>query len=180
MKAYLACALLLTGCIIEHDSGDDTTGPGPTCSSEPTYTIDTNGVIDHEAGVDAGYYAEYDGDGAWHFEWTCDTDISALGCEFSGSIIAQTPPGGVNAAGYLLEGDDVLSTTAEGDQTEIDFDTDTSTGIDGVDFDAVPGTAVEIDFQINGIDQNDLVFIPSNGAAANPSCMPALLQPSGS
>ncbi|HEY4242553.1 MAG TPA: hypothetical protein VGM88_22195 [Kofleriaceae bacterium] len=180
MKAYLACALLLTGCIIEHgdDTGDD--GPGPTCSAEPTYTVDTNATIDHEAGVDAGYYAEYDGDGLWHFEWTCDTDVSALGCEFSGSIIAQTPDGGVNATGYQLEADDALSTTDLGTSTEIDFDTDTSSGIDGVDFDAVAGTAVEIDFQINGIDQDDLVFIPSNGAATSPSCMPVLLQPSGS
>jgi hypothetical protein len=54
----------------------------------------------------------------------------------------------------------------------------TSTGLDGVDFDSVPGHSVQLDLQINGIYQNDLVFVPSDGATASPACMPLALTPS--
>jgi hypothetical protein len=186
MRAYLACGVVLacfTGCFIDtaadNPPGDDGPGPGPgACATEPTVTIDTGATIDHEAGVDAGYYAEYDGAGAWHFEWTCDTDVSAEGCTFSGSIVAQTPDGGVNASCYQCESDDVLTTTPGDTTTEIDFNTDTTSGIDGVDFTSVPGASVEINFQINDLYQNDLVFLPSGGVTTNPVCMPLDLSPS--
>lgn len=182
MRSRLALAslglALFSGCLFESDNPDDTGPPvGTSCSPEPTYEIDTNASITHTAGVDAGYYAEYDGAGAWHFEWTCDTAISAQGCTFSGSIIAPTPAGGLVATCYLCEADDSLSTAPNGDTTEIDFNTDTSTGIDGVDFTTTPGSSIEIDFQINELYQNDLVFVPSGGATTNPTCMPANLAP---
>jgi hypothetical protein len=181
MRVLLACfiASVTTGCFAP--AGDDDTGPGPTsCDPEPTYEIDTNASITHTAGVDAGYYAEYDGAGAWHFEWTCDTDLSSEGCTFSGSIIAPTPASGdVGATCYECEADDQLSTQpASPSNTEIDFDTDTSTGIDGVDFTTTAGASIEIDFQINALYQNDLVFLPSGGETSNPTCMPAYLSPS--
>jgi hypothetical protein len=183
MRVLLACfiASVTTGCFAPAGSDDDT-GPGPTsCNPEPTYEIDTSASITHTAGVDAGYYAEYDGAGAWHFEWTCDTDLSSEGCTFSGSIVAPTPASGdVGATCYECEADDQLSTqpaSTSGD-TEIDFNTDTSTGIDGVDFTTTPGASIEIDFQINALYQNDLVFLPSGGETSNPTCMPAYLAPS--
>lgn len=184
MKAYLASLFLvasLTGCFAASPHGDDDDGTGGAClgSTIPSYTIDTGATITHEAGVDPGYYAECEGSGAWHFEWTCDTDLSAQGCTFSGSILAPTPASGdVNATCYECESDDQLSTQPDGENTEIDFNTNTSTGIDGVDFVTNAGSAIQIDFYVNGIYQNDLVFLPSNSAAVNPSCMPAQLVPS--
>jgi hypothetical protein len=174
-----------SGCWLQSSNnspGGDDTGPSPTsCNPEPTYEIDTGASITYEVGVDAGYYAEYEGAGAWHFEWTCDTDVSAEGCTFSGSIIAPTPASGsVDATCYECEADDQLSTqpaSTTGD-TEIDFNTDTSTGIDGVDFTTNAGASIEINFQINDLYQNDLVFLPSGGQTSNPSCMPAMLAPS--
>jgi|HubBroStandDraft_6_1064221.scaffolds.fasta_scaffold131277_2 hypothetical protein len=181
MRLLLACCglALFTGCLFASDSPDDGSGPPPaSCNPEPTYEIDTGATLSYAVGVDAGYYSEYEGSGAWHFEWTCDTDLSAEGCTFSGSIIAQTPAGGVNATCYKCESDDTLTSSPNGANTEIDFNTDTSTGIDGVDFVTTPGASIAIDFQINGLYQNDLVFIPSGGTAANPTCMPANLAPS--
>jgi hypothetical protein len=181
MRLFLACltAASLTGCLIESDNSPGPGGGGGTsCATEPTYQIDTGATLSYTVGVDAGYYSEYEGSGAWHFEWTCDTDLSAEGCEFSGSIIAPTPSGGVDATCYKCEDDDQLTSSPSGANTEIDFDTDTTTGIDGVDFVTNAGAPIEINFQVNGVYQNDVVFFPSSGTAANPSCMPAYLQPS--
>ncbi len=182
MRAYLACCVLaalpsFAGCFPASSSGDDEP-INDVCSVEPTFTVDTGATITHVAGEDPGYYAEYDGSGAWHFEWTCDTKLSAEGCIFSGSIVAPTPAGGINASCYECESNDELSTQPNGNNTEIDFNTVTTTGIDGVDFTTTPGATIEIDFQINGIDQDNLVFIPSNGAAVSPTCMPVQLSPS--
>jgi hypothetical protein len=178
MRLLACCGLaLFTGCLFGTDDPD--AGPPPaSCDPEPTYEIDTGATITHTAGVDAGYYAAYNGSGAWHFEWTCDTAVSSEGCTFSGSIIAPTPSGGLVATCYLCEADDSLSTMPNGNNTEIDFSTDTSTGIDGVDFTTTPGSSVEINFQINNLYQNDLVFLPSGGQTSTPTCMPANLAPS--
>jgi hypothetical protein len=177
MRAYLLLALPLFGaCFAAHDNGDD--GFDQVCAAEPTFTIDTGASIDHTAGIDAGYYAEYNGAGIWHFDWTCDTKLSAIGCEFSGTITAPTPASGVDATCFDCEPDDILTTSTSGSNTVIDFDTLTSTGLDGVEFTTAPGASVEINLQINGIYQNDLVFLPSNGQTTIPTCMPLVLAPS--
>lgn len=54
--------------------------------------------------------------------------------------------------------------TPEGARRGSTFDTATSTGIDGVDADGVPGHRLQLNLQINGLYQNDLVFVPSPGA----------------
>jgi hypothetical protein len=168
-------SISLTGCIIEHDGGG---GPPPESCINASAPIDTGASIDHQAGVDAGYYAQYTTGGHWHFDWTCDTKLSAIGCEFSGTIFADDPGGGINATCFQCEPQDVLTTTQVGTQTRIDFDTGTSTGLDGVDFTSIPGNAVKIDLQINGIYQNDLVFLPSGGQTLIQPCMPIDLLPS--
>jgi len=164
-------SISLTGCFIEESHGT------PACV-DSAITVDIGATIDHVAGVDAGYYASYAAGGHWHFEWTCDTKLSAIGCNFTGSILADTPPGGVAAGCVACEDNDVLTTTPVGAQTRLDFDTVTSTGIDGVDFVSVPGNAINIDLQINGLYQNDLVFLPSGGRAVTQACMPIDLVPS--
>jgi len=159
---------LATGCFT---SG----GPPPVCTTPPQYTIDTGASLSYGVGVDAGYYAAYRGSGQWHFEWTCDTKLSAEGCNFTGTI---TMPAGATATGFMLESDDVLGVTPGADDTVAQFDTITTTGIDGVDLTTTAGAAVTIDFQVNGLYQNDLVFVPSDGEAITPACMPATLTPS--
>lgn len=163
---------LFGACFASH--ADDTF---ETCTVEPTLPIDTGASIDHTAGVDAGYYAEYNGAGAWHFEWTCDTRLSAAGCNFTGSFTVPTPAGGVDATCFDCEPEDILTTAVSGANTVIDFDTVTSTGIDGVDFTAPTGASIEIDLQVNGIYQNDIVFLPSGGQTTIPPCMPLVLAP---
>lgn len=179
MRAYLLLSLLAAatpGCFVDNHPGDTSFGD-PACATPHALPVDTGASVVHEAGVDPGYYVEYDGSGAWHLEWTCDTKLSAEGCEFSGTINAPTPAEGVNATCYHCEPDDFLQTSARGSTTDIDFDTITSTGIDGVDFTTPPGATITVDLQINQIDQDDLVFVPSDGATTTPACMPLDLIP---
>lgn len=171
--AYLAWpALILSGCFFDNTRGS------AVCATATPMAIDTGASIDHAAGVDPGYYARYTAGGHWHLEWTCDTKLSAAGCDFTGTIFVDTPTAGGAATCSQCESDDVLTATADGNQTRIDFDTVTSTGIDGVDVDGVPGHSLQLDLQINGLYQNDLVFVPSRGRTAVPACMPLDLAPS--
>jgi hypothetical protein len=148
---------------------------GPSCPANTSYKIDTGATLSYTPGVDAGYYISYGGGGHWHFEWTCDTKLSAQGCNFTGSVTADTP---VTATCYMCEPtEDQMSTTVQGASTTIDFDTITAGGIDGLDFTTTDGSSIYIDLQINGLYQNDLVFIPSGGRAANALCNPVDLTP---
>lgn len=162
----------LSGCLFtsDHSSG--------LCAGATAMVIDTGASIDHAAGIDAGYYARYTADGHWHVEWTCDTKLSAAGCNFTGTILVDTPAAGAAATCVQCESQDILHVEPAGSQTRIDFDTITSSGIDGVDFDGIPGHPIEANLQINGLYQNDLVYIPSGGRTAIPSCMPLDLSPS--
>jgi hypothetical protein len=174
MNRLALLVLCLPACIIESSS------PGPvdtSCVGDLPVEIDTGASITHTAGVDAGYYLEYDGNGAWHIEWTCDTKLSALGCEFSGTI---TVPGTANATCYQCEPEDVLTTSNTNTDTVIQFNTGTSTGIDGVDITggSTSSRTVRFDLLINGIYQPDLVYIPAHGQTDSPSCLPIAATPS--
>ncbi len=173
MTRLACCLLVLAGCLPADN------GTVKTCDPRTSIGIDTGASVTYAVGVDAGYYLSYTAGGHWHIEWTCDTKLSAYGCNFHGTIVADTPAAGVNASCFRCEvNEDVLTTAPVGPQTQITFDTLTSTGIDGVDFDSVAGNSVNIDFLINGIHQDDLVFVPSGGAAASPACTPADVVPS--
>jgi len=171
--------LVLSGAAGCFGFGSNSGGPPPAeCSGVTSYEIDTGGIVTYTAGVDAGYYLAYAGNGVWQFEWTCDTKLSADGCNFTGTITVPTPVIGPTASCFMCEADDELTVTPNGADFEIDFNTITTTGIDGVDFAATPGSPVHIDLQINGLYQNDLVFIPSGGGVANALCNPVDLMPS--
>ena len=177
VPALLCAVLALTpaaGCLF--DSHGDGPPPDHTCGVATSYDIDTGASIDHVAGVDAGYYVEYRGGGAWHLEWTCDTAVSAFGCNFTGTIVATlAPDSSVTCA--QCEADDILTTTPAGTQTEIDFDTVTTTGIDGIDFVTQVGSTVHAGLLLDHLYQTDLVFLPSGGQTTNPSCLPIELVP---
>lgn len=156
----------LAGCIIEGSGGG-----GPSCPLAPSYEVDTGASIAYSPGLDAGYYITYGGAGHWHLEWTCDTKLSATGCNFTGAITAPSLAG---ATCFQCEPEDRMTVA----QDTIQFDTITTSGIDGVDFSATPGSAIHIDLLIDGLYQNDLVFVPSRGAAESALCNPADLVPS--
>jgi len=171
MTRLALLALILPACIIETNRDPIDTA----CIGDEAALVDTGASITHAAGVDAGYYLSYEAGGAWHLEWTCDTKLSALGCEFSGTINVT---GTTTPTCFQCEPEDIVTTSRTTGGTQIQFDTGTTTGIDGIDFTATPGSAVEFDLLINGIYQPDLVYIPSHGRTDMPTCLPISATPS--
>lgn len=172
----LALAVALTGCWT--DAGPAGGPPPDECAGVTSYGIDTGASLSYTPGVDAGYYLSYPGSGAWHFEWTCDTKLSAQGCNFTGTI--TVPNSNPNPSCYMCESNDMIiePTAAPGGETQFGFNAETSTGIDGIDFTSTPGASIHIDLQINSLYQNDLIFLPSGGVAATADCNPVDLTPS--
>ena len=171
--AFLLVAM--SGCWLNQSSGP----PPNECPAGTAYQVDTGASLSYSPGVDAGYYISYAAGGHWHFEWTCDTKLSAYGCDFTGTVTATTPPGGTGATCYQCEpSQDFLTVTVNGDQTSMQFDTITTSGIDGLDFMSTAGSTVHVDLMVNSLYQDDLVFLPSGGTVATPTCMPTDLSPS--
>jgi hypothetical protein len=155
----------LPGCLFGGDGG-----PPRVEACGDAYEIDTGATVSHTAGVDAGYYISYGSGGFWHLDWTCDTKLSAIGCEFEGTI---TSPSLANADCFMCESDDQLNASPG----EVSWITQTSTGLDGTDFTTNPGETIHLDLSINNIPQPDYVFIPSEGNVASPDCNPMDLTP---
>jgi len=173
--ASLSLPLIACSSSTHHDPVD------LVCDTGENETIEEGATTSYAIGVDAGYYFTYGTGGLWHVEWTCDTALSGLGCNFTGTINVITPLAGdanVACTDCESESQDRLTATVVGDQTDIDFDMITSDGIDGIDFDADPGTSIVVDLQINGVYQNDLVYIPQFGASVAAPCMPLEIVPS--
>ncbi len=147
--------------------------PPVICADPAPYEVDSDVTFTYSPGVDAGYYITYNSNGAgnWHLEWTCDTDLSAEGCEFTGTI--TVPANDTMATCYDCEAEDNLETTV-GSPSIVTFDMITSTGVDGVDIYAA-ADHIDIDLMINGAYQNDLIFFSHDGATFSPPCVPARL-----
>lgn len=169
---FALATAMLAGCFFGERAPVDSCPAGTTA-----YGVDTGATLSYAPGVDAGYYIAYAGGGHWHFEWTCDTKLSASGCNFTGTVTAPTPPTGIGATCFQCEPDDLMSVTPSGSLSIIQFDTITTSGIDGIDFTTTPGSAIHIDLQIDGLYQNELVWIPSGGTTANAVCNPVDLVP---
>jgi hypothetical protein len=164
-RSFLILAFAaLPACFFGHDGAPAV----ETCTQG--FEIDTGATITHTAGVDAGYYISYTAGGSWHLDWTCDTKLSAIGCEFEGTI---TSPSLSNATCFECEDNDELTASAG----MVQWVTQTSTGLDGTDFTTTPGDTINLDLAINGVPQPDLVFIPSGGNVATPDCNPMDLTP---
>jgi hypothetical protein len=192
MRAYFlhavaagALSASLAGCVFSNSGRDPFLDPPNSCGSRGNvYAVDTGAQLAFTEGVDAGYYITYLGGGEWHLEWTCDTRVSQYGCNFTGTIIADEPSEGPNAVCVDCESNDIMTVSEDSargpageKQMIIDFDTITSTAVDGVDFFAVPGTTVSFDMDVDGIYHPELVFLSSAGALSSPGCVPFALTP---
>jgi hypothetical protein len=176
MTRLALAVIVLSGCWLNEPTGGS---PPYACPAGTSYVVDTDASLSYAPGVDAGYYISYARGGHWHLEWTCDTKLSAYGCNFTGTVTAPTPPGGAGATCFDCEpAQDFLTVTEASGATTMQFDTITTSGIDGLDFATTAGSAIHVDLMVDGAYQNDLVLLPSGGRTATPSCMPTDLAPS--
>jgi hypothetical protein len=138
----------MSGCIID---------------GEPTYRIQTGAGLAYRAGQDAGFYLQYMSGGMWRVDWTCDTALSAQGCDFKGFITANS--GNItNVLGYdcsaSLNTCNVMPVTAAATQLQFDQPVAGSDEYKYVTFNANPGASVNFDLFLDGLHHPELTFYP--------------------
>jgi hypothetical protein len=165
---------LLVGC--SADTGPSSSGGGgvysyggpssgsatpPGSGAQPMLVVvDTNRTMTAQPGDGVGIFTEYATGGHWHVWWTCDTNVTAATCNFDVTVSSAT--GSLdNVTGQLLEAGDRL---AQASPAQVEMFTVTSTDMDGVTFDAAPGTVITLDAKMNGQPDSRILFFVQDGA----------------
>ena len=138
-------------------------GPGTAASGTATQPmlvdVDPDKTMTAQPGQGVGVFTEYATGGHWHVWWTCDTSQTDLPCSFQ--VTVSVASGAIaNASGESLETGDQLTQPSPG---QIDVTTQTSTGSDGVRFDASPAAVITLDAKLNGQDDGNLLFFVQDG-----------------
>ena len=151
------------GCVISDGDGDsyDYNPPDPGNTQTTTTEkapIDANATINVTAGDGVGVFIEYKNDGQWHVFTSCDTNEPTnpgVACGFD--VFASALSNDVtlsDAQGENLADQDSIELQADG---TVHLQTDTSTGLNGMTFQANPGATIEFDVYLDG--QEDPHFI---------------------
>jgi hypothetical protein len=172
-------ALPLVGCGYGDDHHghyyDDDYDPVTSCGDTiEEALIDTDELLDVEAGDGAGAFIEYEAGGTYHVTTSCDADNGG-DCLWD---IVVTPVGGAitSAAPADLEGDDSLSF---GSDDQLRLVAETGGDFDGFVIETEPGATLQIDALLDGGCGNGYLFWVGDGALRSgaPS-NPMLLTPS--
>lgn len=184
--ALLAGTGILAGCFA---NSSDSTGTGPSGGSggasatspagamtRPLLVdVDTGGTLVTTAGNGIGVYVEYESGGLWSVSWTCDTVLTSLPCNFV--VDASVPTGTLtNPASNGFQGGDSLAQT---NPQEIEAVTTTTTGVDAMIFDAMPGEAITVSVALNA--PVSFFFVQDgkvNGGYTGTLTNPLMFQPS--
>jgi len=159
-----------------YDNGSSNNG-SLVCNSVSQSNIDTDRMIDIDAGQGAGVFIEYASGGHYHLRTACDTARSNSACHWDIIIDPQTGKTISNAAGEGLTGPDTLtpypSPTDSTALTSYHLVTETTTEVDGMTFDIDPGAAITVDAYLDNACAPEFMFWVGDGAlhqgsASNP------------
>lgn len=160
--AALACvAALATAVVACNDPGDDGGGNGngqPDANSPApeTVAIDTGATINSTAGNGVGVFVTYTEGGHWTMSTACDTNTSQLSCGFDLFVSTVDPSATLSdPAGQDLSGPDTVDILSDG---SLHLGTDTSTGLDGMTFNATPGASLQLQMYLDGELQPRFVY----------------------
>jgi hypothetical protein len=64
--------------------------PGTASTAAMLVEVDSNQTMNAQPGEGVGVFVEYNTGGHWHVWWTCDTNQTSQGCDFSVSLAAAT------------------------------------------------------------------------------------------
>jgi len=133
--------------------------PAPTGTIEQA-TIDTDQVLEADAGAGAGAFVEYDSGGNYRFTTSCDVS-SGIACYWD---IVVTPLDGapvLSVAPVALESDDSLTF---GSTNQLRLVAYTGKDFDGFTLQTDPGAALEVDALLDGVPGNRYLFWVGDGA----------------
>ena len=156
-----AVAALAIGCGDGHHHGDVGTGtqppPGETLTANPQkVAIDTGATLTSPGGGGVGVFVQYASGGHWTFTTACDTTTSGVSCGFD-LFLSGVDPATVlsNPKGQALEATDNIEILADG---SLHFQAVTSTGLDGLTFDATPGADIQLEMYLDTLPQPRFVY----------------------
>jgi|HubBroStandDraft_6_1064221.scaffolds.fasta_scaffold354968_2 hypothetical protein len=138
------------------------TSPGGAAPTQQA-SLDTDATMTVKGGAGAGAFVQYGSGGHWDVYTSCDYDTNGVPCSFN--VVLST----VDRTATLSSPEG--QALGSGDRAVLDADgtisliTTTTTGLDGVTFDADPGATVQFDMTLNGVDAPDLVDWVSAGKA---------------
>ena len=165
--ALVVAAVPIAGCGDGDNHWHSAPGPGVVSSTVDSGTspvtpllvdVDPNKTLTATPGEGVGIFIEYQTGGHWNIWWTCDTNKTGLNCLFDiqGSIASGAL---ANVAAQSAQPSDTLKSTA----TTFEATTTTTTGIDGVTFDAPLGAIVTLTATIGGLQDGAFFFFVQNG-----------------
>ncbi len=129
-----------------------------TMNTQPlTVVVDTGQTMTAQGGQGVGVFVEYSAGGHWHVLWACDTTLSGLSCDFT---VNMTGTGIANATTQQFASSDMLTTPSP---TQLVASTLTTTQIDEVDFDATPGSTIQVDVTVSGLRDGNFFFFVQDG-----------------
>lgn len=141
---------------------------GLSCNADVQSTIDTDRMIDIDAGQGAGLFIEYATGGHYHLRTACDTARSNTSCHWD---IIIDPQAGKTISNATLEnpsGADNLSTYPSPSDNSVlssyHFVTETTNELDGMTFDIDPGSAITVDAVLDDQCAPQFLFWIGDGA----------------
>jgi hypothetical protein len=145
--------------------------------------VDPNQTLSANPGDGVGVFIEYKTGGHWRVWWTCDTNQTALSCDFD--VKASVATGSIaNPAGQLGDRSDAVT---QADAQDVEATTNTTTTADGITFDTVvpSGTTpvITLTATINGTADPEFLFFVQKGEVnggfpASRLTDPLMLEPS--
>jgi hypothetical protein len=130
------------------------TGP----STPMLVEVDPDRTLAATPGEGVGVFVEYATGGHWTLSWTCDTLVSYQSCPFD--IEVSVPS---NASIQNVSPTNTSADSTVVDAQHIDEQTTTTSGTDGVTFDATPGAAITVDALISGQGSGSYLFFVQDG-----------------
>ncbi len=124
-----------------------------------------------QGGQGVGVFVEYQAGGHWSIQWTCDTAITGLDCNFdidatlTNAVPVSTDAGG-DAAGAaepsimnaVAQFGSITDTNVQATPTEVSAGSNTRSDIDALTFDAPPGAMITVDAKLNGEESGAFFF----------------------
>jgi len=155
---------LFGACVMRTDHSNNNNNNTNNNPQPVTVVVDTDQTMTNTPGGDGvGVFVQYASGGHWHLWWTCDTNKSGLPCDFS---IDVTGTALANAKPSAFETNDTLDTTTPGSLVAT---THTTTGVDGLDFDATPGATVTLDVTVSGLRDGGFFFWVGDDSSGKPA-----------
>jgi len=122
-----------------------------------TVEVDPDATLTISPGQGVGVFVEYRAGGHWRLSWSCDTSLSGEPCQYQVAITAQGGP--LSNVVTLASADAVTQPAPQ----EVDASTFTTTTLDGVTFDAPPGTSISLNVLLDGAKDGVSMFFVQGG-----------------